>query len=216
LDNYRDSVRPNLILAYDRAAEERDGYEVAGWKIEERERFLKMLRAEEKIRLVDIGSGPGTHAVYFQENGIAVTCIDLSPRNVSICKQKGLAVFECDVLDLPSLREEFEAAFAMNSLLHIPRQELPGALAAIHRVLTPGGLFFWGQFGGEQSEGVYQEDLYEPKRFYSLLEDGQIVDVAAQLFKLERFASIAVENENKLHFQSLILRAENGRTDPQH
>ena len=207
MENNRDSIRRNLILAYDRAAEERDGYEVAGWKLDERERFLRMLHDEGKTRLIDIGSGPGTHAVYFRENGMVVTCIDLSPGNVSRCQQKGLAAFECDVLDLQSLGEEFEAAFAMNSLLHIPRQELPGALDAIRHALAPGGLFFWGQYGGEQSEGVFQEDHYEPKRFFSLLEDGQIIEAASGVFKLERFASFAVDKEDKLHFQSLILRA---------
>ena len=147
------SKRQNLMQAYDRAVEERDRSEVASWKHSEREHFLQKLQAEGKSRLVDIGSGPGTHAAYFQKQGISVTCVDLSARNVNKCKEKGLEAFVCDVMDLGSLGKEFDCAFAMNSLLHIPRRDLPAALVEIRRTLTPGGLFFWGQYGGEESEG---------------------------------------------------------------
>ncbi len=194
------------MQAYDRAVEERDGSGVASWKHSERERFLQRLQAEGKSRLVDIGSGPGTHAAYFQKQGINVTCIDLAAGNVSRCKEKGLEAFVCDVMDLASLGKEFDCAFAMNSLLHIPRRALAAALLEIRHALIPGGLFFWGQYGGEESEGVYQEDHYDPKRFFSLLEDKQIIAEASAVFELEGFLSVELEDEGDLHFQSLILR----------
>ena len=205
----QDPIQQNLILAYNRAVEDRDNSEVQSWKLAERESFLQMLRDEEKSHLVDIGSGPGTHAVFFQEHGIKVTCVDLSSRNISRCREKGLDAWVCDVKDLGRLGEEFEAAFAMNSLLHVPRRDLSGVLVAIHDVLVSGGLFYWGQYGGKESEGVYEEDGYSPKRFFSLLDDEQIARAASGVFQVERLGSVELEGESTIHYQSMILRVKN-------
>jgi len=201
-------IRQDLILAYDRAVDERDKYGIPDWKKRERQRFLELLHAEGKSSLIDVGSGPGTHAVYFQEHGIDVTCIDLSPRNVEKCKNRGLEAFVCDAIDLKSLGRTFDAAFAMNSLLHVPRTQLPKALSSIRDTLNPAGLFYWGQYGGEERQGVYEEDKYEPKRFFSLLNDEQIREEASQVFGLDEFMSVSPEDSGSLHFQSLILRVE--------
>lgn len=199
-------IRRALVLAYDRMVDTRDGMEVAAWKTRERERFLQMLKDEGRSRLIDIGSGPGTHAIHFKQNRIQVTCIDLSPENVKRCKAKGLEAFECDVLDLRSLGREFDSAFAMNSLLHVPRGQLREALSAIRWALSSSGLFYWGQYGGEQREGVSEEDEYEPKRFFSFLDDEQIREVATSAFSVEGFTTVALSRVRPLHYQSLILR----------
>ena len=201
-------IRQDLIQAYNRAVDQRDKADVSDWKVQERERFLELLRDEGKTSLVDIGSGPGVHAVYFHNQGLAVTCVDLSPAMVARCKEKGLEAYVSDVLHLASLGKRFDAAFAMNSLLHLPRAQIPGALKAIRDSLTPGGLFYWGQYGGEQREGVSEDDKYKPKRFYSLMEDEQIKAEAIRIFWLEEFKSLHFEDDGAFHFQSLILRVK--------
>ncbi len=188
----------------------RDGKDIPDWKRRELERFLQLLKAEGKSTLIDVGSGTGTHAVYFRGEGIDVTCVDLSPGNVERCREKGLEAYDCDVLNLKSLSRGFDAAFAMNSLVHVPRSELQRALSAIRDALNPFGLFYWGQYGGEGREGVYEEDVYEPKRFFSLLDDEQIQEEASRRFALQEFAAIQTEADESLHYQSLILRAKEG------
>ena len=199
-------IRQDLIKAYDRAVEQRDKADISRWKKKERKKFLRLLRAEGKTSLVDIGSGPGIHAMYFHVQGIRATCVDLSPAMVARCKEKGLEAYQSDMMELASLGRVFDAAFAMNSLLHQPRTQLPVALTAIRDILIPDGLFYWGQYGGEQHEGVIEDDQYEPKRFYSLLEDEQIKEVASKIFRLEEFTPIQFEDDSSFHFQSLILR----------
>jgi cyclopropane fatty-acyl-phospholipid synthase-like methyltransferase len=196
------------MLAYDRAVNQREGYEIARWKHDEREGFLHSLLEENISSLVDIGSGPGVHAVYFRENGIEVTCVDLSPENVKRCQVKGFYAQVLDLMNLESLGIKFRAAFAMNSLLHVPRKELTLALSSIRNTLMSTGLFYWGQYGGEESEGVYDEDAYEPKRFFSLLSDEQIVKEASGVFTLEEFRTVELEDNGPLHYQSLLLRVD--------
>ena len=87
------------------------------------------------------------------------------------CRQKGLKAFERDFLHLGFPPASFDAVYAINCLLHVPKRELPAVLAAIRLVLKPGGLFFLGLWGGVDSEHIWEGDTYEPKRFFSLYTD---------------------------------------------
>ena len=207
----QNNVLRDLILSYDRAVIERDKYQVSDWKKHQRKRFLNLLNTEGKTKLIDIGSGTGIHGNFFQEQGIDVTCVDISPANVEKCKEKGLESYVLDVLDLASIGLFFDCAFALNSLLHIPTSQLSLTLSNIHDTLKPDGLFFWGQYGGEYREGVYDEDKYEPKRFFSLLDDTQIQEKASKLFYIEDFVTVSIKDITPLYFQSLTLRVKDLR-----
>ena len=196
-----------LRRAYDRMVEERDKKEVAAWKIEERQQFLSLLQQEGQKKLLEIGAGTGIHGQFFQENGLEVICTDLSPEMVKRCQQKGLAAYVMDFLHLEFPDNSFDAIYAMNCLLHVPRGDLPKVMEALQGLLRPGGLFYWGQYGGIEREGTWPNDHYEPKRFYSLLTDEQAKEIAARSFQLVSFKRIRLEEENtNIHFQSMILR----------
>jgi hypothetical protein len=100
----------------------------------------------------------------------------------------------------------FDAAYAVNCLLHVPRAELPATLESVREVIRPGGLFYWGQYGGRDSEGVYEGDHYRPKRFFSFLTDEGIQTAARPCFEVVRWQRIELQDESGLHFQSLVLR----------
>jgi SAM-dependent methyltransferase len=199
-------ILEDLRIAYDRRAEDRDNAEVDNWKIEERQRFLEKLRAEGKQTLLDAGSGPGVHAKFFQDQGFHVVCVDASPEEVNLCHAKGLTAHVMDFLHLEFAPESFDAVFAMNSLLHVPSADLPPALTALRLVLKPDGLFYWGQYGGESREGIREEDVYEPKRFFVSLTDELIQKAAADFFEILEFKAATVEPGASFHYQSLILR----------
>ena len=201
-----DNIFQDLILSYDRKADARDEYVASDWKKNLRLELLETLNSENKTALIDIGAGTGIHANYYLDHGLDVTCIDLSPALVQKCLEKGLNSFVLNVLDLNSLDQEYDCAFALNSLLHIPSHELPTALSKISNILKPDGLFFWGQYGGEYREEVYQEDHHVPKRFFSLLNDDQINEFASRLFIIEKFDTIILEDISPLHFQSILAR----------
>jgi SAM-dependent methyltransferase len=202
---------PDLILAYDNSVEERESAPVADWKKNLRWQYLATLQRENKTSLIDIGAGTGVHSLFFLSQGIDVTCIDLSPALVESCREKGLPSKVMSVLDLPEIDQTFEAAFAFNSLLHIPSNLLANALSNIASILESEGIFFWGQYGGEYREGIYQDDHYQPKRFFSLLEDDQILEFASEEFIVEDFSQIRGEDDSPIYFQALLMRLKPDR-----
>lgn len=137
---------------------------------------------------------------------MAVVCTDLSPENVRLCRAKGLIAYVMDFMGLDFPESSFDAVFARNCLLHVPKQDLPQVLSAIRGVLIPKGLFYLGLYGGMEHEGIWPEDEYEPKRFFCFHTDDQIRKISTAFFDLLRFKRIAFEGEKDFHFQSLVLR----------
>ncbi|HEV2360247.1 MAG TPA: class I SAM-dependent methyltransferase [Acidimicrobiales bacterium] len=165
-----DEVISGLRVAYDGAVEERSSKSVPDWKRREWDTFAGRLQAEGRKSILEIGSGTGVHARYFTELGFDVTCTDLSAAMVAHCRSQGLEAFEADVVRL-DLGRTFDAAFAFNSLLHVPPEDLPSALDSVVRHLEPSGLFYLGQYGGINQSGAFGDDTYVPKRYFSWLED---------------------------------------------
>jgi SAM-dependent methyltransferase len=201
-----DKVIKRLARSYDHAVNERASRQLAPWKLRQSDRFLALLRLEGRRSLLEIGSGTGVHGRYFADAGLYVVCTDLSAAMVEYCRKiQGLTALRADVLHL-RLERTFDAAFAMNCLLHVPIEDLPDALTAVHDVLVPRGLFYLGQYGGIERSGVFRDDTYEPKRFFSRLTDEQLLEVVAKQFNVVSFEAVDVESDDGGHFQSVVLR----------
>jgi SAM-dependent methyltransferase len=199
------ALRANLILSYNSQAEQRDKSEIEDWKAGERAVFLELLQSEHKQSLLEIGAGTGRDSKFFQENGLQVTCIDLSPEMVKLCQQKGLNAHLMDMINLDFADESFDAVYSLNSLLHLPKTELPRVLREIRRVLKVDGLFFLGVYSGYDFEGIWEKDSYIPKRFFSFHSDEGLQRVVTADFELLSFKRIS-SGDGGLHFQSLTLR----------
>jgi len=196
----------NLKQSYDNHAEERDRSELQDWKLQEREQFLRRLQQEGCETFLEIGAGTGRDSLFFQQNGLHVTTVDLSEEMVRLCKEKGLADVHCmDFTYLDFEPGRFDAVYALNCLLHLPKAEIDLTLEQICKVLGPNGLFYYGVYGGQDSEGVWDQDDYEPKRFFSFYEDDAIQEMVKRYFILEDFHTVSI-GEGKLHFQSMTLR----------
>ncbi|WNQ12637.1 class I SAM-dependent methyltransferase [Paenibacillus aurantius] len=191
--------------AYNRMARERDRSELQEWKIVERSRYLSKLQEEKRGRLLEIGAGTGRDSLFFQEAGLQVTSADLSEEMVALCREKGLDARVMDFYRLDFAEEAFEAVYALNCLLHVPKKDLPDVLAEIRRILVPGGLFFMGVYGGVDSDGVWEKDTYELKRYFSMYPDDDLTAVVKKVFEVEEFRTVSL-GEGTPHFQSLILR----------
>lgn len=196
--------RDDLRRAYDRHADERDEREPAAWKAREQGRFLERLLAEGHRSVLDLGAGPGADGRRFREAGVRTVCGDLSVRMARLCRHKGLVALVLDAAALPFADGSFDAVWAMNSLLHVPRRELAGVLGGIRRVMRPGGLLYLGVYGGPDSEGVWEGDPYAPQRFFSFLSDDALLDVARTAFEVVSFHTVDVGSVH--HFQGLTLR----------
>ena len=201
-----DDVIGSLRMAYDRQSAERDANDLPPWKTVERDDFLNRLRAEGKQTLLEIGAGPGRFAAWFRDQGLDVTCTDLSPEMVALCRAKGLRAHVMDFLSLDFPPASFDAVFALNCLLHVPSADLERVLSAIHRLLRPGSLFYYGVYGGWSFEGNWPDDHCDPPRYFVFYPDDELRRRVASLYDEVSFRAVEVNHDGQSHFQSLILR----------
>jgi SAM-dependent methyltransferase len=200
-----DEIKKNLIVTYDKYARDRYQARHAEWKLAERERFLKLLN-ENKFRLIlDLGSGPARDAPYFRDKGLDIICIDLSKEMIAICAEHDLLSSVMDIENLGINDNSFDAVRAMNSLLHIPKDNIENILSDIKLILKPGGLFYLGMYGGHDFEGIWEDDFYTPKRFFSFYTDDGIKEIITRHFEVIEFTKIPQAGRTT-DFQPLILR----------
>lgn len=193
-----------LRQSYNKYAEIREKNELQPWKVLERDKFFQLLAKEGRTSLLDIGAGTGKDSRFFIEKGFNVTAVDLSDEMVKLCHGKGVQAYEMDFYNLSLLGCTFDAAWAMNSLLHIEKNNLEMVLQGIWDRLNPSGVFFMGVYGGEDFEGIWEEDIYTPHRFFSFYSDESIKEIVSNYFEPLNFDTI--ETGGKYHFQSITMR----------
>ncbi len=199
-------ITEQLQRIYDHAVDRRASTPLEPWKVPERAAFLEILVREGRRSLLEIGAGTGLHGRFFADAGLDVVCTDLSAAMIEHCRAQGLVAVQQDFLHL-DLGRRFDAVFAMNCLLHVPREDLPAALASIRSTLAAGGAFFLGQYGGIDHDGVFADDSYEPHRYFSFLEDDALLALVGEHFAVESFRAVDINSGDGSHFQSLVLRA---------
>jgi SAM-dependent methyltransferase len=184
------------------AAAERDGREKEAFKVEERRRFLELLRDRGATSLLEVGADTGHDSLYFQGQGLRVLCTDLSPAMVELCRAKGLDARVADFLGLGVPPASFDAVYALNCLLHVPTPALPRVLAAIGGVLVPGGLLYTGTWGGADTEGLMRDDHHPVPRFFAFRSDRLMRETLAEHFHVLSFTTFDADRK---HFQSFVL-----------
>ncbi len=207
-------LRRSLALVYDHYAAVRERDALQNWKLEERMLVLDTFRKEGTVRVLEIGAGTGKDSRFFLENGLDVVAVDLSPKMVEFCRSKGVDARLMDMAEADFPDASFDAVYSMNSLLHIPKDEMPSLLGNINRILSPGGLFYIGIHGGRDHEGIWERDSYRPQRFFSFYSDAHLQQVVSAVFDVCWFKPVILEREDHrladkdkgLYFQSVLLQ----------
>jgi SAM-dependent methyltransferase len=117
--------------------------------------------------ILDIGCGPGTHAVIMQGQGFAVTAWDASPDFVERARARGI---DAEQRTFASMTETdaFDGIWASFSMLHTPKAEHRTHVAAMARALRSGGYLYLGMKVGE---GEGRDAL---GRFYSYVNRAEL------------------------------------------
>lgn len=130
-----------------------------------------------KGRALDLGCGPGNSAAMMQEAALVVEAWDASAQMVQLARRKeGVTVRKATFEALGNAEENsFDGVWANFSLLHAPRQDLPRHLAAIRRLVKPGGLF---HIGMKLGEGDYRDRIGRQYSYYTLAELTALIKAA--------------------------------------
>src|SRR5262245_27781419 len=101
----------------------------------------------------DMGCGPGHVARYLHERGLDVCGVDLSPAMVERARALTPAVEfqQGDMLALDTADGAWAGIAAFYSIIHIPRGDVPRALAEFWRALRPGGLLLLAFHIGDET-----------------------------------------------------------------
>lgn len=205
-----DDFKVQLKAAYDKDAQRRVEVEENrdDWKLRFREEFCDILRSENRQTILELGAGIGSDSIFFQYNGFKVLATDLSDEMVARCREKGLNAQVIDLYSLDRLETKFDGIYSMNVLLHVPRHDLEQVLETISRALNPGGVFFYGVYGGSDEEKVIVDhSKMGMPRLFSFLSDDTIQTVADKWFSKLKFEVVDIgSNQPNFHFQALMLR----------
>src|SRR5207253_2008915 len=109
--------------------------------------------------ICDLGCGPGQVARYLRDQGADAFGIDLSEGMLAQARRLNpdLEFRPGDMLALSDPDAAWGGAAVFYSLIHIPRDRLPQALAELHRVLRPGGVLLIAVHAGQET--VHRDEL---------------------------------------------------------
>jgi SAM-dependent methyltransferase len=101
--------------------------------------FAERLRGTGLV--LDVGCGPGHVARYLNERGVEVAGVDLSSEMVDVARRLNPGL-RFDVGDMAALGVEdagLAGLVAFYSIIHIPREGVPGVLREFRRAIRSGG-----------------------------------------------------------------------------
>ena len=130
--------------------------------------FVQRLQAARPV--LDIGCGTGRDLAWLGSQGVDAIGADLS---VGMLQQArlitGCPLVQADMLQLPFGEGSFSGVWCMAALLHLPKKDVPGALAEMRRVAVTGAPLLVALQEGS-TEGWEKADFGAPgrvERFFS-------------------------------------------------
>ncbi len=136
--------------------------------------------------ILDVGCGSGRDSLYFINHGYKVIAIDASAELAKLASEKiGQTVLVTKIEDL-KLENKVDAVWAMASLLHIPKSDLPTAISKCVKALkndSPGNFLCSLKLGNGQS---YDEN----GRFFSYYTKEELTDIFQSTGYFNKIASV--------------------------
>ncbi|MEP7091918.1 MAG: DUF480 domain-containing protein, partial [Nocardioidaceae bacterium] len=133
--------------------------------------------------VVEVGCGPGHVTAYLADGGADATGIDLSPEMVAEARRRfpdgSYEVGDLRRLSRPATSSGWAAVLGWYSLVHLASSELPGAVAALVRPLSPGGWLVLGMHAGAEVRHVEEWFGHEVDLDFVLHEPASVVQVVS-------------------------------------
>lgn len=124
---------------------------------EQYQKFLPLLR--EQARILDVGSGSGRDACYFQKHGYQVTALEPSKNLCREIRKVFLGEIVCSDIQSYQPDQPFDGIWACASLLHLREKEIMRFFEKMDLYLKDNGIiYFSGKNGiptGKAADGRY-------------------------------------------------------------
>lgn len=144
-------------------------------------------------RVLDAGCGAGLPILRRLAEGHHVVGIDFAERQLALAAHHapGAALAGMDLTRLGFAAETFDAVVSYYAIIHIPRVEHAGILAAFHHLLRPGGLAFLC-LGAMDNDDDYDDDYYGVRMYWSHYDAPTYLDMLRRAgFIIEWWAIIS-------------------------
>ena len=136
--------------------------------------FLSMLPGP---NILDLGSGPGRDAQFFQAEGFNPICADISFAMCERCESKGLPTVTADFEKLPFRNNSFDGVWAYTSLLHVPKSNIEAVLRNVRDLLRKDGKLLLGMSEGDFEGFREGSNVPDEKRFFSFYPRQELEDI---------------------------------------
>ncbi len=153
--------------------------------------FLKHLQGK---TILDIGAGPGIHAIYFKEQGYDPFCIDISEAMIELCKKRRLKAEVKDIEQL-EMHDVFDGIWAYTVLLHIPKKRIPPIIKKIASLLKPQGIFGLAIKEGQGEGFEKNEDYPQTRRWFTYFTEKEIQVMYKNEFELMHVSKTPIKNQ---------------------
>lgn len=199
------NFKENIKIYYNQDAARRNRQRMrAPWKRKVRKNFYKIIKQENKKTLLELGAGAGFDSLFFMRKGLNVTAVDISDENIRSCREKGIEAYALDFYKLSTLHNKFDCIYALNTLLHVPKDDLHKVLQEIGAVLNRNGLFYLGLYGGNDEEtDLVKSDVSDAPRLFTFYSAHYLKTVLTDYFHIVDFKTFPVGTHI---FHSIILR----------
>jgi SAM-dependent methyltransferase len=164
-------------------------------------------------RVLELGCGTGTNAIFLAQEGFDVTAVDVSPLAIDEARVKvraagvGARLLVADLLQLPELGPPFAFVFDRGVYHAVRRENLPGFLDTLNRATAAGGLY-WTLAGNANQTGRAEGGPPRVSAEELCRELGLLMDLVQ--LRETRFDEIVVENrpERPLAWSALFRRKQ--------
>lgn len=131
--------------------------------------FTKLLSHTQDPHILDLGCANGRDVEYFLKQGYKVTGIDLCQPFLDLAKKNNPSAtfINMDMRELKFPENHFDGIWALASLLHIAKKDLPDTVKDLYRILKPNGIILAAVMEGEHDSLRKNVNLNWPDRHFS-------------------------------------------------
>lgn len=150
---------------------------------------------DRNVKLLEIGSGAGALALWLQNSGYNVKCVEPAINAAEKARSKGLNVYTSSFQNYQT-DEKFDGILAISSLIHIPRMEMASQAHKLAQLLKDEGILILSLIEGN-SEGLEDPTHTGKMRFFSKFTRKEMEELFLPYFNLTESRKILVGKMNQ-------------------